>query len=147
MTDDLLTDDERETIERLKAPLFHDVRLMAMVDVLVERLSAARVQRDEARLALSVDLSRANRDAMYRHDLAALVADGAADGCHTDVGTAVRERLATLATERDAAKGALFEITKVLWPEHPGLTPEVIQALPEAVRARMEELEAEKEKP
>jgi hypothetical protein len=56
---------------------------------------------ERLRMVLSVDLSRANRDAMYRHDLMALVADGAKDGCHTDVGTALRKRLVQLQTEAD----------------------------------------------
>lgn len=62
-------------------------------------LDRARAAEAALRVALDVDLGRADRDAIYRHDLKALAADGAIGGCHTDVGTAVRNRLAGMQAE------------------------------------------------
>lgn len=71
-----------------------------------DELQVVRTERDaavariaELEAAVRVDLGRADRDAIYRHDLKALAADGASDGCHTDVGTIVRIRLAGLQAE------------------------------------------------
>jgi len=51
--------------------------------------------------ALLDDHLNPNRDSIYKHDLHALLKDGAKDGCHTDVGTALRKRLLRLQTEAD----------------------------------------------
>lgn len=65
---------------------------------------------ESLRAALAVDLGRADRDAIYRHDLKALAADGGAASCHTDVGTAVAGRMEKLRIEvarlREALDGA-----------------------------------------
>ena len=56
---------------------------------------------DTKMAALNEEALRPNRDAIYKHDLHALLTDGANDGCHTDVGTALRKRLARLQVEAD----------------------------------------------
>jgi hypothetical protein len=53
--------------------------------------------------ALLDDYKYPNRVAIYKHVLHALLADGAKDGCHTDVGTALRERLMRLRAVTEAA--------------------------------------------
>lgn len=74
----------------------------AQVEVTIE-LDRSRDAEVALRAALDVDLGRADRDAIYRHDLKALAADGAHGDCHTDVGTLVRNRLAGLQAELQAA--------------------------------------------
>jgi hypothetical protein len=71
-------------------------RAMDLKDALIATLTH---QRD----VLRDDHANPNRDAIYKHDLHALLKDGAKDGCHTDVGTALRERLVLLLAVADAA--------------------------------------------
>lgn len=56
------------------------------------RIATLTRQRD----ALIDDHANPNRDAIYKHDLHALLKDGAKDGCHTDVGTKLRTELGQL---------------------------------------------------
>jgi hypothetical protein len=72
-----------------------------------------REENARLRLALSVDLGRTDRDALYRHDLKALVADDGADGCHTDIGTALRADVTRLREATDSAVRAEREACAV----------------------------------
>ena len=56
-----------------------------------------------------------NRDEIYKHDLHALLADGAKDGCHTDVGTKLREQLIQLHTNVAMLRAAL--LAEIIYPE------------------------------
>ena len=103
---------------------------------------AAMARIAELEAAIKVDLGRADRDAIYRHDLKALAADGATDGCHTDVGTVVRTRLVALRAKVEefersyieessrnceaerALRGALLDVLSSATPhpvEHPSM--------------------------
>ena len=55
-----------------------------------------------------------NRDEIYKHDLHALLADGAKDGCHTDVGTKLREQLIQLHANVAMLRAAL--LAEIIYP-------------------------------
>jgi hypothetical protein len=89
-----------------------DSKLASVLAVARESV-ALREENARLRLALSVDLGRADRDALYRHDLKALVADDGADGCHTDIGTALRADVTRLREATDSAVRAEREACAV----------------------------------
>ena len=64
---------------------------------LVERRDA-RIRELEELLVIA--LARMNRDDIYKHDLLAILMDGAqaSEGCHTAVGTRLKERVQQLKT-------------------------------------------------